>query len=139
MGQFVATHDVITVDRQRKYELRVPLVAERCQGVYLIGEAAAEMRSRLRRALPVCASKKYVRNETAPTINKVNELDELTAKTSTEIKDVDARSQKGIEGVNGKVATADQHASDASQRAQAAQQLATTASTKVESLATQVA
>ncbi len=86
-----------------------------------------------------CASKKYVRNETAPTINKVNELDELTAKTSNEIKDVDARSQQGIQGVNTKVATADQHASDAAQRAQEAQQLASTASTKVESLATQVA
>ena len=86
-----------------------------------------------------CASKKYVRNETAPTINKVNELDELTAKTSTEIKDVDSRAQQGIQGVNTKTATAEQHATDASQRAQEAQQLASTAQTRVDSLASQVA
>jgi OmpA-OmpF porin, OOP family len=86
-----------------------------------------------------CASKKYVRNETAPTINKVNELDELTAKTSTQIKDVDARAQQGIQGVNQKTQTAEQHASDASQRANEAQQLASTASTRVDQLATQVA
>lgn len=86
-----------------------------------------------------CASKKYVRNETAPTINKVNELDELTAKTTNDIKDVDARSQQGIQGVNQKTTVADQHASEAAQRAQEAQQLASTASTRVDQLATQVA
>ena len=32
-------------------------------------------------------------------VNKVNELDDLTAKTSTEIKDTDARAQQGIQGV----------------------------------------
>src|ERR1700746_1913075 len=46
-----------------------------------------------------CASKKYVRNETAPTINKVNELDDLTAKNSRDIKEVDTRSQQGIQSV----------------------------------------
>jgi len=86
-----------------------------------------------------CASKKYVRNETAPTVNKVNELDELTAKTSTQIKDVDARAQQGIQGVNQKTTVADQHASEASQRAQEAQQLATTASGRVDQLANTVA
>jgi outer membrane protein OmpA-like peptidoglycan-associated protein len=86
-----------------------------------------------------CATKKYVRNETAPTVNKVNELDELTAKTSTEIKDVDARAQQGIQGVNQKTVVADQHASEASQRAQEAQQLATTASGRVDQLANTVA
>lgn len=86
-----------------------------------------------------CASKKYVRNETAPTINKVNELDELTAKTSTQIKDVDSRAQQGIQGVNQKTVVADQHASEASQRAQEAQQLATTASGRVDQLSNTVA
>ena len=86
-----------------------------------------------------CASKKYVRQETGPTINKVNELDEMTAKNTNDIKDVDARAKSGIEGVNQKVATADQHASDAATRAQAAQTLASTASTRVDSLANQVA
>ena len=86
-----------------------------------------------------CASKKYVRQETAPTINKTNELDELTAKTSTEIKDVDARAQSGIQGVNTKTTTAEQHATEASQHAQEAQQLASTAQTRADALATQVA
>src|SRR3954471_22523220 len=86
-----------------------------------------------------CASKKYVRNETGPTINKVNELDELTAKNSTAIKDVDARAQQGIQGVNQKAGEADQHAATARQQADAAQQLASTASGKADSLANQVA
>ncbi|HWR15231.1 MAG TPA: OmpA family protein [Terriglobales bacterium] len=86
-----------------------------------------------------CATKKYVRNETAPTINKVNELDELTAKTTNDIKDVDARAQQGIQGVNQKAAQADQRAAAANQRAGEAQQLASTASTRVDQIATQVA
>ena len=38
-----------------------------------------------------CASKNYVRQQTTPLINKTNELDDLTAKNSNDIKDVDAR------------------------------------------------
>jgi outer membrane protein OmpA-like peptidoglycan-associated protein len=86
-----------------------------------------------------CASKKYVRQQTAPTVNKVNELDELTRKTTNDIKDVDARAQQGIQGVNAKTAEAEQHASDAGNRASEAQQLASKAQSGVESLATQVA
>ena len=51
-------------------------------------------------ALPLtvgCASKKYVRNEVTPTVNKVNELDDLTAKNTRDIRDVDSRSQQGIQ------------------------------------------
>jgi len=86
-----------------------------------------------------CASKKYVRNETAPTVNKVNELDELTAKTTNDIKDVDQRAQSGIQGANQKAGEAEQHATSARQAADEAQQLATTASGRVDSLANQVA
>lgn len=86
-----------------------------------------------------CASKKYVRNETAPTINKVNELDELTAKNTNAIKDVDQRAQQGIQQVNDKAATADQKALQAGQAADQAQQSATTASNRVNSLANTVA
>lgn len=86
-----------------------------------------------------CASKKYVRQQTAPTIQKVNELDEITARNTNDIKDVDARAKQGIEGVNQKVATADQHASEASSRAQEAQTLASSAATRADSLANQVA
>lgn len=86
-----------------------------------------------------CASKKYVRQQTGPTINKVNELDEMTAKNTNDIKDVDSRAQQGIQGVNQKVATADQHATEAASRAQEAQTLASSAATRVDSVANQVA
>ena len=46
-----------------------------------------------------CTSKNYVRQETTPLINKTNELDDLTAKNSKEIKDVDARTQAAIQAV----------------------------------------
>ncbi len=86
-----------------------------------------------------CASKKYVRNETAPTINKVNELDELTAKNHNAIKDVDSRAQQGIQGVNEKADAADQKAIAAGQAADQAQQNATSAHNRVTSLANTVA
>ena len=55
-----------------------------------------------------CATKKYVRNETAPTINKVNELDDLTAKNTRDIRDVDSRAQQGIQSVQAAATAADQ-------------------------------
>lgn len=86
-----------------------------------------------------CASKKYVRNESAPIINKVNELDEVTAKNTNAIKDVDQRAQQGIQGVNDKAAAADQKALAAGQSADQAQQAANGASNRVSSLANTVA
>jgi len=38
-----------------------------------------------------CSTKNYVRQQTTPLINKTNELDDLTAKNSRDIKDVDQR------------------------------------------------
>ncbi len=86
-----------------------------------------------------CASKKYVRNETAPTINKVNELDDLTAKNTRDIKDVDSRAQQGIQSVQAAAATADQKAMTAGQAADQAQTLATQAANRAESLTGTVA
>ncbi len=86
-----------------------------------------------------CASKKYVRNETAPTVNKVNELDDLTAKNSRDIKDLDQRAQQGIAQANEKAGTADQKAQSAAQAAQQAQQSASTASNGVNALTNTVA
>lgn len=71
-----------------------------------------------------CATKKYVRQETAPVIDRVNELDELTAKNTKEIRDVDSRAQQGIQSVNTKAEEADQKAQVAGQRAGEAQTLA---------------
>jgi len=81
-----------------------------------------------------CASKKYVRNETAPTINKVNELDDLTAKNSRDIKDTDSRAQQGIQTVQAAAAAADQKALTAGQAATQAQTMANTAVNRADSL-----
>jgi outer membrane protein OmpA-like peptidoglycan-associated protein len=86
-----------------------------------------------------CASKKYVRNEAAPVINKTNELDDLTAKNSKDIRDVDARAQQGIQGVDEKAATADQKAVSAGQAADQAQQAANQTVGKVDALTNTVA
>lgn len=86
-----------------------------------------------------CSTKKYVRNQAAPLINKTNELDDITAKNSKDIKDVDARAQQGIQSVNEKTAAADQKAVAAGQSADQAQQIASAASTKVETLSNTVA
>lgn len=85
-----------------------------------------------------CATKNHVAKESQPTIDKVNDLDDLTAKTTQEIKDVDARAQKGIEGVNAKSAEADQKAQAAGKTADEANTLAMNASTRVTSLTNQV-
>ncbi len=86
-----------------------------------------------------CATKKYVRNETAPVINKVNELDDLTAKNSRDIKDVDTRAQQGIQSVQAKAATADQKAMAAGQSADQAQNMANQAANRADSLTGTVA
>lgn len=86
-----------------------------------------------------CATKKYVRNQTAPVINKVNELDDMTAKNTRDIRDVDKRAQQGIQQVNTKAAEADQKALQAGQSADQANQTATQASNRVTSLTNTVA
>ena len=81
-----------------------------------------------------CASKKYVRNETTPLINKTNELDDLTAKNSRDIKDVESRVQAGLQQVNAKTAEVDQKALAAGQSADQAQTMANSAVQRVDSL-----
>jgi len=82
-----------------------------------------------------CATKNYVRNQTTPIINNVNELDDQTAKNTRDIRDVDQRAQQGIAQANSKADTADQKALAAGQAADQANQNATTASNRVVSLA----
>ena len=86
-----------------------------------------------------CSTKKYVRNEAAPIINKTNELDDLTAKNSRDIRDVDTRAQQGIQGVNDKTAAVDQKAIAAGQAADQAQQAATQTAGRVDALNNTVA
>jgi OmpA-OmpF porin, OOP family len=86
-----------------------------------------------------CASKNYVKQETTPLINKTNELDDLTAKNSKDIKDVDARVQSGLAAVNAKTADVEQKAQAAGQSASQAQQVADAANTRVGVLTNTVA
>jgi OmpA-OmpF porin, OOP family len=86
-----------------------------------------------------CASKNYVRQETTPLINKTNELDDMTAKNSRDIKDADARAQAGIQQVQTKAAEVDQKATAAGQQADQAQTLANNAVNGVATLQNTVA
>src|SRR5262249_8961176 len=86
-----------------------------------------------------CTTKTYVRKQTEPIIDKTNQLDELTAKNTRDIRDVDTRSQQGIQGVNQKATEADQKAGEARTRADQAQTLASQAGSRVEALSAQVA
>jgi len=79
-----------------------------------------------------CATKNYVKEQTTPLANKVNELDDLTAQNTKEIKDVDQRAQAGIQ-------QADATATAADQKAQAASQTANTATQRIDTLQTTVA
>src|SRR6202158_823561 len=86
-----------------------------------------------------CASKNYVKQQTTPLINKTNELDDLAAKNSKDIKDVDARAQSGIQAVNTKTAEVEQKAQAAGQTATSAQQMADAANGRVGVLTNTVA
>jgi len=86
-----------------------------------------------------CSSKNYVKQQTTPLINKTNELDDLTAKNSRDIKEVDARAQAGIQAVNTKTAEVEQKAQSAGQNAASAQQMADAANNRVGLLTNTVA
>jgi OOP family OmpA-OmpF porin len=86
-----------------------------------------------------CASKNYVKQQTTPLINKTNELDDLTAKNTKDIKDVDARAQAGIAAVNAKTDVVEQKAQTAGQTASSAQQVADAANSRVGVLTNEVA
>lgn len=86
-----------------------------------------------------CSSKNYVKSQTTPLINKTNELDDLTAKNTRDIKDVDARAQAGIQAVNAKTADVEQKTQVAATNAQQAQQMADAANGRVGVLTNTVA
>jgi outer membrane protein OmpA-like peptidoglycan-associated protein len=76
-----------------------------------------------------CATKKYVRNTTAPIQAKVDQVGEQTTQNSQQIKDtndqvktVDERAQSGISAAQEKAASADQRAATADQHAATADQ-----------------
>ncbi len=85
-----------------------------------------------------CATKTYVKQQTAPVINKIDELDVQTAQTTHGIRDLDKRAQEGIQGADAKAGAADQKALAAGQQADQAQQLATNANNGVNDLTNRV-
>jgi outer membrane protein OmpA-like peptidoglycan-associated protein len=84
------------------------------------------------------ARKTYVKRQTEPIRDRVNELDELTASNGKAIKDTDARAQAGIKLASDKADAADQHAVDAGNKATAAQQTAQQVTTRVQTVETVV-
>lgn len=64
-----------------------------------------------------CASKNYVRNQTAPLVEHTGQLDDKTAENNRKIHDVDDRSQAGIKQAQGSADAAGQNAQNASQAA----------------------
>ena len=86
-----------------------------------------------------CSSKNYVKQQTTPLINKTNELDDLTAKNTRDIKDVDARAQASIQAVTAKTAEVEQKTQTAAQSATQAQQVADAANGRVGVLTNTVA
>jgi outer membrane protein OmpA-like peptidoglycan-associated protein len=84
------------------------------------------------------ARKKYLERQISPIRNRMNELDELTATNSKNLKDLDARTTEGLKEANSKADTADQHAVDAGNRAQQANQTATQAGARLQTVSTVV-
>src|SRR5579863_6674950 len=84
------------------------------------------------------ARKNYVKRQTDPIRDRVNELDDLTAANSRNIKDTDARAQAGIKLASDKADQADQHAVEAGNKATMAQQSAQQATTRIQTVETVV-
>ncbi len=80
------------------------------------------------------ARKNYVKRQTEPIRDRVNELDELTSANSKAIKDTDSRAQAGIKLASDKANEADQHAVDAGNKATAAQQSAQQVTARVQTV-----
>jgi OOP family OmpA-OmpF porin len=81
-----------------------------------------------------CTTKNYVRQQTTPLINKTNELDDLNAKNSKDLRDVDQRAQAGIQAVQARATEVDQKALTAGSEADKAQLSANSATQRVDAL-----
>jgi OmpA-OmpF porin, OOP family len=64
-----------------------------------------------------CATKNYVRNQTAPLVDHTNSLDDKAAENNRNIKDVDQRAQAGIQQAQTSADTAQQSAQNAQKQA----------------------
>ncbi|HEY2467622.1 MAG TPA: OmpA family protein, partial [Terracidiphilus sp.] len=84
------------------------------------------------------ARKKWVNRQVGPVKDRLNELDQLTAKNAGDIKDLDARSSAGIQKAQTTADGANQLATTANTQAGQASQLAQQASTRTDNLNTTV-
>ncbi len=108
-------------------------------GVKATGLAMAMSAVVLSGAVLGCSTKNYVRAQTAPIVQNVNELDEKTAADHRAIGDTDAKAQAGIAGAMTAANNADQHALAAGAAADQANASAQGAANRVDSLAGVVA
>ncbi len=81
-----------------------------------------------------CATKNYVRNQTAPLVDHTNQLDEKTANNNRNIHDVDDRAQAGIKTAQGAADSATQNAQNAGKEAGDAETAANDAVHRADSL-----
>jgi OmpA-OmpF porin, OOP family len=81
-----------------------------------------------------CATKNYVKKQTAPLIDRTNELDEKTATNNRNLHDVDDRAQAGIKQAQGAADTATQNAQNATKAAGDAETAANDAVHRADSL-----
>jgi OmpA-OmpF porin, OOP family len=86
-----------------------------------------------------CTTKKYVRNQTAPVIQKTNELDDATAANNRAVSDLDRRTSAGIGNAQTSADNATSAANTANTNAQQAQQSAQDAVHRADSLSSVVA
>ena len=84
------------------------------------------------------ARKKWVNRQVAPVKDRLNELDQLSAKNANDIKDVDSRAQAGIHQAQTTADQANQQALQASTQAGQAQQVAQQATAQTNQLNTTV-
>ncbi len=84
------------------------------------------------------ARKKWVKRQIDPVKDRLNELDQLTAKNANDIKDVDARAQAGIHQAEATAGQASETATTANNTANQANQLAQQANTQTAQLNTTV-
>jgi outer membrane protein OmpA-like peptidoglycan-associated protein len=84
------------------------------------------------------ARKKWVNRQLDPVKDRLNELDQLTAKNANDIKDVDSRAQAGIHQAQNTANQASQTATTANNTANQANQMAQQASTQTAQLNTTV-
>lgn len=81
-----------------------------------------------------CATKNYVRNQTAPLVDHTGQLEQKTADNNRQIRDVDQRAQSGIQNAQSSADQANQSAQNASNQANQANQAAGDVANRADSL-----